>query len=189
MKPNLTKQLFDSMNKKLPFLVDDKFFEILTTICISGSSRFSEQLPLYEQCEGGQHSDSYSVFSLRRILRNGNANHNSIMRHLTFYANRIGSYSSSALTRRIRNDSNIVSLMVESSKIGNPFSLLGKLENYDYSNNDQILFRETKPILIIPEFEDHAAITYWETAHLYHEKEIGMYFRRFKKIKVDYAPV
>jgi len=61
------------------------------------------------------------------------------------------------------------------------YSLLGELQTYDYSNSDGILFRITRPILVIADDEDIKPILEWEEENTVYEKEVGLFFRHIRR--------
>jgi hypothetical protein len=166
----------------IPVFDEEKFMNILEKTDVSESSRFYESLPLEQQTI--YESDRYHYLSLRRILRNEEAKdyeYSGWKKGWEGLAKEFGIYSSTVLSRNLRAEPLLVSMMAESE---HPFSLLGKLETYDTSKEH--LYRITKPILVVPDTEDSFKITEWENKNSIYEKEEGVFFfRGFKRIKPE----
>jgi len=183
MDKNIAKLLVEETEKRRIIALNNeqknKLIALLESTPISDdSSRFHEiitELPdndvLIE--DGG---DRYHYIQLRRILRNKNAKdyQQSGMKRLYERAvSLFGIYDSNVLTRRIRGNKELVDMMVQCSC---PFSLLGKLETWDYSNKDEKMFAITKPIFVIPNAKNTEAISKWESDNTKYESS-GFLFR------------
>ncbi|MBI4162476.1 MAG: hypothetical protein HY513_02240 [Candidatus Aenigmarchaeota archaeon] len=151
-----------------------KFQHLLIAANVPDSSRFyddlsghSQAFPAIQQIEDDRR---YGRFSLRRILRNRNVRDYRLStpkRALETVLAAFGTYSSDSLSRSIRANKHVVELMAICPY---PFSLLGKLETFDYGNTDERLFRVIRPILVIPGTQDDAPVYRWEDVSTkYHE--------------------
>ena len=78
----------------------------------------------------------------------------------------------------MRANKNLVEIMARND---HPFSLLGKLQTYDFGNPDEDLFVITKPVLVIPGAEDSKLIDDWEEANTTYEKEIDLFFLKYNR--------
>ena len=187
MDPAVAEILFGAFEKRAGIQAPDKnaFLEMLVEAQVPDSSRFSEELPDKPQII--TEADLYHCISLRRLLRNRNAKDyklSGVKKAWETVAAGLGIYSSDVLTRKIRADPELVELMSISDS---EFSLLGKIETFDYANPKEILYKKTRPILVIPDLPKAAAVMQWEEANTTYEKEVGLMFRRFKTIgKTEY---
>ena len=160
------------------------FLGVLLAADVPQSSRFYEPLPDEKQLV--QESRCYHFLSLSRVLRNGTAGSYRLSRAKQAYeamASAIGIYDSDTLSRNLRANGDLVEMMAESE---HPFSLLAKLQTYDYYNPEGDLFVITKPVLVIPDASDTAKICAWEDANTTYEQEReALFFTRRKKIRPE----
>lgn len=158
------------------------FLDLLVSTDVQESSRFYEALP--DQQQPVQETNRCHYLSLRRILRNGNARNYQISRWKKAYeafASVLGVYSSDALSRSLRANKDLIEMIAGCDC---PFSLLGKLQTYDFDNSDQTLFIITRPILIIPNASNIKPIINWEKANTTYEKEASLFFfKRQRRIR------
>ena len=186
MDKDIAQKLFNELSKHEGIIKPEEniFLRMLENFEIKKSSKFYEDLPLKEQTLNELSQERYSILSLRRIMRNINAEKNSI-KGLKKYWTRICSalkiYSSTDLTRKLRGEGYLINLMEESGKNGNLFSLLGKIEECDWSNQSGKLYRRISPVLIIPGFINNIRTKTWEDKNSVYEKEILMFKRRISK--------
>jgi len=155
------------------------FLDVLASAEVPDSSRFYEELPDKKQLIDD--TGSYHYLSLRRVLRNANAKSATPAvwkRCVEGFATLFGIYSSDVLSRRLREDRELVHMMQSCDA---PFSLLGKLESYDFDNPGEKLYVVTRPVLVIPGFACAWRVNEWEKANTTYEKEVGV-LRRFKRI-------
>ena len=162
-------QLLVDEIEKHPYIIspDRKMFiDVLASVDVSESARFYEKLP-YESQELAE-SDRFYYLSLRRILRNRNIlnRYNTgickqILDEISF-KERI--YSSSILTRRIRQDKDLINII---EACPSDFSLLAKFQIYDLSNEDNAKIT-IRPILIVPyaKEEETNKILSWEEKNI-----------------------
>ncbi len=168
---------FDSLDSGL-------FTDALESTEVPPSSRFYEETPDVQHTM--RDSDRVQFLSVRRVLRNENARNyqlSLLKRGFEAAASALRVYSSDALTRRLRADNDLVKIMAE---CWHPFSLLGKLQTYDYSNPDSAVIT-TKPILIIPDAGDIETILRWEDANTTYEKEVKGSLFGYKTKRVNPA--
>ena len=132
-----------------------------------------------------QESRKYYYLSIRRILINKNADYYvSIVKKVwnNLVVHRI--WSSNVFSRSLRLNEKIAKFLVENKS---PFSLLAKLQVYNYDNKDEVLFVESKPILVVPgaRGEDVEMIIKWEGENTLYEEEVGFFpFRYLKRISL-----
>lgn len=141
---------------------------LLRNIEMPESSRFYESFPT--NSEGVPDSGRQHYFSLRRGLRNGNALTSSVpewKKGIQKLISLTSRYSSSALTRDLRLDEEILKMMYECPE---PFSLLGKLRTVDYEKSHNI-FIITRPVLIIPGQASSPVVSAWEDSHTIYRQE------------------
>ena len=157
------------------------FLPVLLDAKLSESSSFHEDLPDTQQLAEGL--DRYAYFSLRRVLRNRNAeNYRLSAWKNTFEAvmSAFGAYSSDVLTRKIRADGEIVDMMARNE---HPFSLLAKCKTYDFGNSEGRLFVVTRPVLVIPGVKDIDRILAWEEDNTAYEEEVRNFFPTNRRIR------
>lgn len=166
--------------------VDKGFFidslkKIKIPTFLGGSKRFYIKLPDKQQILN--EIERYHCLSIGRILLNDNAYNyklSGIKKVWESFVKRVG-YSSDVFTRNLRLNETIVTSMYQSAQ---PFSLLAKFETFDYNS----LTQSTMPILIIPgvDYNDRygQAVLSWEQNNAVYEKEVGLFFRHFKKISL-----
>ena len=121
--------------------------------------------------------------SLRRIIRNHNAEKAKLTGFKRLVADTSGilrRHDSTTLLRKLREEEELMELMRKSAEQENPFSLLGKLEIYEYGNPKEILYTCKKPILIIPEQVNNPLVSLWEEKNTLYQKQKGLF--RVKKI-------
>ena len=165
------------------FTLDEKLFSnLLTSVNVPESSRFYEVLPDNQQTI--QASDSDHHFSLRRVLRNKNANDYQLFGLKRIYGaitSAFGAYSSDVLTRYLRLNKDVTEMMTNCNE---PFSLLGKLETFDSSNPEAVSIT-TRPILVIPNVKERTIVDNWEKENMTYFKEtrIAGLFPSTKRIK------
>ncbi len=192
MTIEVAKQLVESL-KNCPGIIPIdlinkiKFIELLTSVDInSASKKFYIELPdddKYQQLL--QESRKYYYLSIRRILINKNADYYvSIVKKVwnNLVVHRI--WSSNVFSRSLRLNEKIAKFLVENKS---PFSLLAKLQVYNYDNKDEVLFVESKPILVVPgaRGEDVEMIIKWEGENTLYEEEVGFFpFRYLKRISL-----
>lgn len=83
----------------------------------------------------------------------------------------------------------IINLIANSSC---PYVLLASYQTYDSTNEDNVLFRATRPVLIIPGVKNILGVLAWENKNTIYEKEIcpfGHFSLGFRKIKSKYADI
>ncbi len=189
MDENVAQVLIDRLSHHQGMMPIDmkKFMSALVTTDVPDSSRFYEELPNdRELCDRSEEDRRYNYFSLRRILRNRTAqNYKLSASKRAFEASlaALGAYSSDSLSRSIRADTQLVELMTNCLY---PFSLLGKLESFDYGNRDERLFRVTRPILIIPGLQNDTPVYNWENANAqYHKASLLGFVRTRRKAYLD----
>ena len=156
MKREIAEQLVESLSNHTGVIPVDKkkFIELLTSINIEPTSKFYAELPdddnKYKQLL--QESRKYHYLSIRRILINRNASYNvSLVKKIWGRLISKVSWSSNVFTRSLRLNTKIVEILTESK---DDFSLLAKLEIYDYDNNEA-LFVISKPILSVPKAKEY----------------------------------
>ena len=187
MDESLAEHLVAELKRQHPLMQPNEslFLNMLVSAEVPDSRRFYEDLPDTQQLI--QESDCYHFLSLRRVLRNRNAedyirsvlrNRNAEDYRLSRWkrayetiASALGFYSSDSLSRNLRADQAMVALMAECKE---PFSLLGKLQTYDYSNADQVLFVITRPLLVIPGVNVRTFLDLWETENTTYEREVKL---------------
>jgi len=184
MDKEIAEILIDELGRHSEMIVPDRelFLEILLKTNVPESSKFYEIL--HDKQQLLEETNRYHYFSLRRILRNRNARDYQLSKWKQTYeavASALGIYSSDVLSRKLRSDKDLVGIMEESK---HPFSLLAKLQTYDFDNPDETLFIITRPVLIIPDARDTKKILDWEKTNTTYEKEVGILFRHPKRIKV-----
>ena len=173
MEEAVADMLLDTMGRHSGMMPLDRetFRRVLVATDMPESSRFHEELPENKQTfDEVANERRYHRFSLRRALRNENARGyrlSAAKKFLEFALSVAGSYSTDSLTRNLRADPDIVNLMAGCRY---PFSLLGKLETYDFGNKDERLFRITRPVLFIPDSDGEAPIYSWEDKNTRYEK-------------------
>ena len=159
-------------------------------ISLENSKRFYIEFPEYSQYSQSfmEGYGRYYSLSIRRILFNNNADNyklSSIKKVWEYLIKQVRGYSSNVFARDIRLKEKIVKLMFQKA-YNNPFSLLAKFETFDFENQDLTLFHSIKPILVIPGVdyggENGRAILSWEHDNMVYEKEVGLFFRHFKRI-------
>ena len=184
IRRKVAEQLVESLSNHTGVIPVDKkkFIELLTSINIEPTSKFYAELPdddnKYKQLL--QESRKYHYLSIRRILINRNASYNvSLVKKIWGRLISKVSWSSNVFTRSLRLNTKIVEILTESK---DDFSLLAKLEIYDYDNNEA-LFVISKPILSVPKAKDNdiEIIKEWEEKNTFYEKETGFLFFRYLK--------
>jgi len=157
--------------KKHPGIITpdrDIFLDVLLRTDVPRSSKFYKKLP--DNKQELKEADRVYFLSLRRVLRNRNVESgykvNGWRKLVDAYASRRCIYSSDILTRRLRQDSEIVDLMEACEQ---DFSLLGKFEVYDSSNLEKLTV-QTTPILVIPGSETAEKVLDWENANTTYQK-------------------
>ncbi|MBW2982399.1 hypothetical protein KY343_05955 [Candidatus Woesearchaeota archaeon] len=170
MQLKTAETLVEALGKHPGIITPDKdlFIDLLMQIDVPESSRFYERIPGNKQ-ELTESDCSYSL-SLRRVLRNRNSERNYspgiVKRALDALASWRGIYSSDVLTRRLRQDNEIVDLMQACLE---DFSLLAKFETYDYSDPNKLTVT-TRPVLVIPGAENDEQVMEWEEANTLYQK-------------------
>ncbi len=160
--------LMDELEKRIKISEESKkvFIDTLVSTSFPESSRFYETL---HSCEPENLKESgldHSIL-LRRILRNKNAKYQQLRgwkkvhRAAAFSRKR---YSSTAVTRTLREDKDLVEMM-QACKY--PYSLLSKVQTIDYQGDDA--YRITRPILLIPDAKDTKKISEFEQANTIYE--------------------
>lgn len=170
MDIKVAEKLISEMRKHSHLVSLDKglFLDLLVSTHIQDSSKFYEALPDNQQ--EIQETDHFHIFSLRRVLRNRNARGYRLSQWKKMYEailSSFGIYSSDALTRNLRANANLIEMMASCEE---PFSLLGKLQTFDYNNPNEV-FVVTRPVLIIPGAENIEQIRDWEKANTIYERE------------------
>lgn len=189
MEKQAVDKLIACMQSHPGMIVLDRplFTDILLATYVPRSSTFYETFSddLKQTVTG---DNQYVNFSLRRVLRNYNAAHVDAG-FRGFYRSILSGmakYSSTALAENISADNDLIELMAQSAQAGNEFSLLGKMETYDYSNPEEILFIERRPVLVIPDVQDMGAMMDWEQKNTRYEKEVGLPFlKHTRRIRAD----
>lgn len=181
MDKKIADRLISELGRHSGIVTPDKdlFLKILVYADVPESSRFYEVLPKEQQIV--TEFDRCHYLALRRILRNRNAEqylpkNRSTKDYLLALLKKtgaacesvFGAYSSNAMCRNLRANDTLVEMMASCEE---PFSLLGKLTTYDFSNPDRTLII-TQPVLVIPGAKDLNAIYDWERANTVYEKEI-----------------
>jgi len=169
MDKTIAENLIVELSKHPRIIPLDKdfFIKILISMDVPESSRFYENLPDKEQTL--QDGDNFYLLSLRRILRNNNAQDYKMSKWKNIYKSIIsssGAYSSDVLTRNLRADKDLVKIMSECEQ---PFSLLGKFKSYDINNSYNGISTIIRPILVIPGAMD--SVLKWEEANIIYDKE------------------
>lgn len=184
MKKEIAEILMNEIKQHEGIKLNDErtVLETLLNTDVPESSRFYERIKNNEDWLDEPESSRYSVFSLRRIIRNENVakyEMNFLKRCLQGAFIFFNAYSSDDLCRRLRTDKQIVE-MIRESKI--PYSLLAKKKSLsyrlDYEEGDRKVYIETKPILIIPGAKFKKLIYDWENKNTIYEKELGSLFLR-----------
>jgi hypothetical protein len=174
MEIKTAETLVDELERHENLITIDKglFLNELVSVDVPQSSRFYEVTPGKRQLVEG--TGSYHNLSLRRVLRNENARNYQLSQWKKAYEtvlSAFGAYSSDALSRNLRADRTLVDMMANCKE---PFSLLGKLESYDFDNPDDCLFIVTRPVLVVPGAKDRNPIYEWEEANTTYEKEVRL---------------
>lgn len=157
----------------------EKFLDALLLTEVPESERFAERVRSNEQTV--EESDRFGTLSLRRVLRNANAEESLVSgwRSAVDYVTAVfGFYSSDVFKRRLLESGNIVTLMQE-SKV--PYSLLGKFKLVDYETHDGNTIVATHPVLIIPGVKDRGPVDRWERMNTKYEKEVSLGFFRYRQ--------
>lgn len=186
MDRGVATELVDSFEQH--FLIaqpnKDLFLEKLVDChVLPHSSRFYEELSEYRQVIPDS-DGRYHELSLRRVLRNGNAENYKLSGIKKVYGGvlaALGIYSSDDLTRKIRSEPELVKLMADCEL---PFSLLGKFETWDSSNKEERMFVRRRPVLVIPGAHNDPAVDGWEIANTIYEMESRI-FRTMKQISKE----
>ena len=182
MNKQIATDLVDEFCKHPDIITPDQelFLEILVSVDIPNSSKFSEEIPNKQQTVS--EDTCYHYVLLRKVLRNENVRDYQLSlwkKAIESAASALGVYSSDILSRGLRANKELVEIMAE---CGQPFSLLGKMQTYDYGNPEQNLYIITRPILVIPGVKDMKPVLQWEADNTKYEKEVGLVFRHPKKI-------
>lgn len=186
MNRTLAQQLFVELQKHAEIVTaNHSLFDLLVSSEIPESSRFYEPLPDTPQLV--QEEGCYHHLSLRRILRNRYVRHaqpSSWKRACEATAAFLGIYSSDVLTRDLQANALLVETMTQCP---HPFSLLGKLQSYNFDNEDGPLFVITRPVLVIPGTTDMEPVYAWERRNTRYEQEVRMLgvFLRQKRIRPE----
>jgi len=163
MQPSIAEDLIGGLETRIKGLPNpEKFVEALERTEVAQSKRFYEPLPYDRQPVQDDPEGNYHMVSIRRILRNRNAHEQHSTGLKKWWANFVykrGFYSSNVLTRKMRTDPAVIGLMKTADA---PYSLLAKLETFEFDNAEEQLFIITKPVLIIPGQESNAAVQEWE---------------------------
>ncbi len=175
--------LFKELEKH-PYTIQpskEDFINKLVSVDVPESSRFYEKLPslLFDKSQSG----CDYILLLRRILRNKNAKQHQLKGLKKIGGNIIdllGGYSSDDLTRRLRTNETIVSMM---NKCEYDFSLLGKMLTYDGTDPRYEKVEITRPILLVPNAKDVDIILDWEEANRKIKAKVGIF--HWKKIKPE----
>ena len=184
MDEEIAKLLFKGLEAHADLFEFDgkQFLNELVLLKIHESLKFSKVLSGKKQSLFG--IEGYYEFSLRKVLRNKNAKDYQLSEWEKVYesiVNSLGAYSSGVLSKNLRSNETLVDLMAQCKE---PYSLLGKLQFSDMDYFEDILFRITSPVLIIPGVKDDIFIYNWEKANTIYEKKIGS-FGIFKKVKAE----
>ena len=144
----------------------EKFARLLENIKVGNSSKFHEEFP--NETQRIDDCNFIYEFSLRKVLRNGNAKNyqfSKVKQIAASFASDLGIYSSSVLTRNLRADGEILGLMEKSALMGNPFSLLGRLDFFECEIGGGVELERNRPVLIIPGIRGNEAnVVYsWES--------------------------
>ncbi|MBW2992894.1 hypothetical protein KY345_06785 [Candidatus Woesearchaeota archaeon] len=153
---------------------------LLSSVEVPESSRF--YVEVQDNSKTISETGRYFNFYVRRILRNRNAKGYEMSTLKGIYNNMISflaHHPSAPLTRSIRLNQDLVDMM---DKCEYPYSLLCRFEASDHDNPEERLFRETRPVLVIPGVEDIAKINAWENTHKKYEEAKGI-FGIFRPIK------
>lgn len=178
------RQLVDGLSKRIMFSDENRnaFIRALSSTFINpDSTKFYVESPYDEtqQCPIEEYR-KYHYLSIRGILINKNAEWNvSLVKKVwNVFVNRINWFSK-AYSRELGINKQIARILKKSAY---PFSLLVKMQTFDYNNPEETLFIITKTILIVPNAsqEDLETITDWEWKKERYEKEVGV-FRQLRK--------
>ena len=187
MERKVAEQLVESLSNHYGIIPVDKknFIELLTSLNIRPTSKFYVELldvHKYKQLlqEG---SRRYHYLSIRRVLINKNVGYgvSFVKKIWSSLVSRV-IWSSNVFSRSLRLNPKIVKILTESEST---FSLLAKLETYDYDNKDGVLYVASKPVLAVPNAKgkDIETMKEWEEKNTFYEKEVGfLFFRYLKKI-------
>ena len=160
---------------------NELFLDILVSAKVPESSRFYEEVSGDRQTVRG--IGRCHCLSLSKILRNKNAKYYQLSQWGRAYeavASAFGICSSDALGRDLQADENLIRMMTECE---DPFSLLGKLETYDFEKSKGKLLIRIYPVLGIPGVEDMNSIYDWERANtVYEEVKVVGFFPKQKRI-------
>ncbi|MFC1728220.1 hypothetical protein ACFLZ7_02000 [Nanoarchaeota archaeon] len=165
-----------------------KLVDFLVKTNVPESSRFQHVLPDNEQSEAHDNKKHYSSFSLRRVLRNkrvGSHHLLSLVPSLQELAHMLSFYSSTVISRRIRENPDFNSRM---KGCDHPYSLLGKLTVSDYNNDQEHLYRMIEPVVIIPGAQggmDHLFFQRFNRTYLRQKGEIGW----FSRVEAEECPL
>lgn len=183
----IAQQLVDTLSKHPGIIPIDKnkFVELLMSIKLTPTSKFHiEILDNDKNKQLFQESSSrYYYLSIRRILINKNVANCNFSLIKKIWSSLISNicWSSSVFSRRLRLDKEI-SNIINGSEC--EFSLLAKLETYDFGNSERNLFIVSRPVLVIAGLEekDIDVIAKWEEVNTVFERETGFFFRHNKRI-------
>lgn len=186
MTIEIARQLVESL-KNHPGIIpmdETKFIELLISVEIKpNSKKFYMELPYDDKYQQlfQEESRRYHFLSIRRILVNRNAGYNvSLVKKIWGNLTSKIRWSSDVFSRNLRLNTKIAKFLAESKS---QFSLLAKLQTYDYNNKDEILFVQSKPILVVlnPGENEIQTISEWETKNTFYEKEICFFLIRCLK--------
>ena len=164
----------------------EKFVELLMSVKFEPTSKFHIELPDDEKHHQTfqETTDRYYCLSIRRILVNNNVNKTKIsLLKMAFNAIFNRGWSSSVFSRRLRLDKQMSSFLLENDY---PFSLLAKLQTYDFCEGSGRFFRISWPLLVIFALDQSkkSVVYRWENENCVYEKEVGIFLKYFKKISL-----
>ena len=182
-KQDIVQVLVDALAEQVPVhgIDTNPFKQILLNAEFPGEKEFMTKLPENEQFFH-RNNGEYASLSLRRILRNRSADRHDasvVKRGLWTLGSSLGLYSSDAIVDRLVNDY-LVRGHFEASPY--PFTLIGKFSLFNFDNPEQTLYVARRPMVIVPEASNPALLRTWEMAHESYEKEVGVFFRKFRKV-------
>ena len=187
MTREIAEELVESLKNHsgIISMVETKFIELLTSLEIDrNSKKFYIDLPdddKYQQLLEDEESRKYHFLSIRRILINKNAVHNvSLIKKIWGSLISKIRWSSNVFVRNIRLNKKIAKFLAENKS---QFSLLAKLQTYDYRNKKEVLFTRSQPILAVPNAKEDEIkiIEGWEKKNTFYEEEIGFLSFRYPR--------
>lgn len=185
MEQNIVQTLMNSIREHktiTPGLLQDehlaKLEQALMYTVVPESRRFYEELKSPEIVRPDTANSLTYTFSLRRVLRNGQAElyAPSLPKRLWgVLTSKVGIYDSNTLTRSLRSDEDIVRMMRES---GETHSLLGRLDILNEISGSV----QWRPLLMIPHAQEITKVLSWEEANTQHFDE---FYRKITKAQFE----